>query len=118
MARERREVWEKRVERWREGGLTAEDFAAEVGCKAGSLRHWKYKLASEKRRQHENAGPKAKPGAKEPPQVAFVELLRQPDAQTSSPDAIEVVLCGATVRVRPGFDETTLMRLCAVLKGR
>jgi hypothetical protein len=31
MGRESREVWEKRLARWRESGLSAREFAAEVG---------------------------------------------------------------------------------------
>jgi hypothetical protein len=51
MARESREVWVKRVERWRESGLTAAEFAAEVGINAGSLRHWSWRVDAERRRQ-------------------------------------------------------------------
>ncbi len=32
-----REEWAKRVERWRDGGLTAKEFAAELGINAGSF---------------------------------------------------------------------------------
>jgi DNA-binding transcriptional regulator YiaG len=39
-----REEWRKRVERWRDSGLTAEQFAAEMGLNAGTLQFWKYKL--------------------------------------------------------------------------
>src|SRR5262249_27057562 len=45
-----REVWEKRIERWRESGLTAKEFAGEAGVNAGTLTHWKYRLAAERRR--------------------------------------------------------------------
>ncbi len=31
MDRESRETWAKRVERWRDSGLTAKEFAAEMG---------------------------------------------------------------------------------------
>jgi hypothetical protein len=34
MERASREVWAKRVERWHVGGLTAEEFAAELECLA------------------------------------------------------------------------------------
>ena len=36
--------WRKRVDRWRESGLTAKEFAAEMGINAGTLQFWKYKL--------------------------------------------------------------------------
>lgn len=39
-----REEWEKRVERWRESGLSAEQYASELGINAGRLKFWKYQL--------------------------------------------------------------------------
>jgi hypothetical protein len=32
-----REEWAKRVERWRDSGLTAAEFAAELGCSVRAL---------------------------------------------------------------------------------
>jgi hypothetical protein len=49
MARESREVWVKRVERWRESGLRANAFAGELGVNAATLAQWKYRLAAEAR---------------------------------------------------------------------
>lgn len=40
-----RAEWQKRIERWNDSGLSAEQFAAEMGINAGTLRHWKYFLA-------------------------------------------------------------------------
>jgi len=37
MARETREVWVKRVERFRDSGLTLKEFAAEVGVNAHAV---------------------------------------------------------------------------------
>ena len=46
MARERvdQEEWRRRVERWKDSGLTAKEFAAETGINAGTLQFWQYKL--------------------------------------------------------------------------
>src|SRR5215218_3845912 len=49
MARESREVWTKRVDRWRASGLTADEFASEVGIKSNTLKHWSWLLDHEKR---------------------------------------------------------------------
>ena len=46
MARESRETWSLRVVRWKDCGLTAKEFAAEVGIKPHSLSWWKWRLAS------------------------------------------------------------------------
>jgi hypothetical protein len=40
-----REEWRKRVERWKDSGLTAEQYASELGINAKTLQFWKYKLA-------------------------------------------------------------------------
>ncbi len=45
MDRTSREEWAKRVERWRDSGLTAAEFAAELGINAHSLSWWKWRLA-------------------------------------------------------------------------
>ncbi|HKO26669.1 MAG TPA: hypothetical protein VJU80_04365, partial [Solirubrobacteraceae bacterium] len=39
-----RDEWRKRVDRWKESGLTAKEFAAETGLNAGTLQFWRYKL--------------------------------------------------------------------------
>ena len=44
MERVSRDQWAKRVERWCESGLTAAEFAAEIGVKEATLRHWKWAL--------------------------------------------------------------------------
>ncbi|WP_437746556.1 hypothetical protein WMF39_17015 [Sorangium sp. So ce1504] len=49
MAEERSRVprgeWRKRVERWRDSGLTAAEFAGELGINPRTLMHWKWLLA-------------------------------------------------------------------------
>src|SRR5437588_1547497 len=49
MARESRQVWVKRVERWRDSELTAKEFAAEIGINASRLQHWRWRLNAERR---------------------------------------------------------------------
>lgn len=39
-----REEWRKRVERWKDSGLTAEQYAAALGIKVSTLKYWKYEL--------------------------------------------------------------------------
>lgn len=36
--------WQRRVDRWKDSGLTAKEFATETGINAGTLQFWKYKL--------------------------------------------------------------------------
>lgn len=42
--RANRDEWRKRVDRWKDSGLTAKEFAAETGINAGTLQFWSYKL--------------------------------------------------------------------------
>jgi hypothetical protein len=46
MERVSREAWAKRVERWRDSGLSAAEYAAEIGVKAHTLSWWKWRLGS------------------------------------------------------------------------
>jgi len=106
MAREGREVWAKRVERWVDSGLSAKEFAAETGINANTLAHWRWRLGAEAGRTPAKAA--AMP-------VRFVELAAAPDAAAP---AFELVLAGGrTVRVPPRFDGAELARLVQVLEG-
>ena len=42
-----RAEWQKRIERWNDSGLSAGQFAAELGINAGTLRHWKHFLGKQ-----------------------------------------------------------------------
>lgn len=79
---ERESKWAKRVERWCESGLTAQEYAAEIGVNANTLQHWGWRLRND-------AGEKAtrKTGKRAP---------------TSPVPLVEVVgwsECGATTEV-------------------
>jgi hypothetical protein len=115
MARESRAVWAKRVERWRESGLRASEFAAELGVNAATLAQWKYRLAAEARAE--------RPSAPATETVAFVEVdaTTGPTAptQAASESTFEVVLpSGVTVRVPAQFDAAALRRLVDVMTAR
>ena len=43
--RESREVWEKRVARWKDSGLPASAYARELGISAQALMQWSSRLA-------------------------------------------------------------------------
>jgi len=111
MARERREVWAKRVERWKESGLTAAEFAAEMGLNPRTLAHWKWYLGRERASRPQPTPPK------------FVEVVT-PTAIATDPAAdktepLELVLRdGLVVRVPPRFDQAALHRLLVALAGR
>ena len=120
MKRTSRDEWNKRVVRWQASGLTAEEFAAELGIKAGTLRHWKWQLGWEARGKPPRASAKRPTSSvrrrrRAPKEtVKFSELLI-PQAEPPSP--IEIVVDGSVVRVGPQFDEGVLRRVLAVVKG-
>jgi transposase len=122
MGRTSREIWAKRVARWKDSGLTATAFATQVGISANSLSWWKWRLGSEVR------SPAAKPrrptrSAPGSPavtkQVTLSPLTFVEMAAPIATDALEVVMASTVfVRVHPGFDEATLGRLLDVLERR
>lgn len=114
MASERKHAtraeWQKRVERWRDSGLSAEQFAAELGINAGTLKYWKYMLGKAARAQT--------------PKTSFVEVApsapQTATVVTLAPETSFVVEVGATRRLRvpANFDAVALRRLLDVLEGQ
>jgi transposase-like protein len=138
MAREAREVWAKRVERLADSGLTAKEYAAEIGVNANTLAGWRWRLrpgrlapVAEKVAEpvgvtvHQDGrgqvasrrDPPATTGATTRQAVTpmkFVELTTAPAARRV---VFEIVLrSGVTVRVPGGFDAGELVRLVDVLE--
>ena len=108
-----RAEWQKRIERWRDSGLSADRFAAELGINAGTLRYWKYHLGKEalgaSATSKKAAGMKASDLVEVPAPVAAV----------ADPAVFELEL-GAERRLRipPQFEAAALERLLAVLERR
>jgi hypothetical protein len=97
-----------RVAQWSSSGLTGGDFARRAGVSEGSLRWWKWRLASEAG----NAATK-KPTTKVSP-LTFVELT-----SAVPREAFEVVLTtGVRIRVPADFDAAAVERLLEVLERR
>src|SRR5579859_6756623 len=121
MERSTREEWAARVTRWKDSGLTAAEFASELGISARSLSWWSWRLASKTRssppkralvrRPPESIGRTQTPRAISP--LTFVEMTATPET-----DRLEVVLPSSVrIRVHPGFDSATLGRLLDVLEA-
>lgn len=101
-ARATREEWSKRVERWRESGLTAQEFAAELGVNPRTLTYWKWVLTKEPATRSKTASTA----------VPFVEVAQTP-ART---EVFELELSGGVVvRVPLDFDASALRRLLDVV---
>jgi hypothetical protein len=119
MARVSRVDWVKRVERWGDSGLSAKQFAAEIGVSPQSLTFWKWKLRREAGAYARAEEPRAKRApAGTRPTTAFLQLLPTIATHTNSSSMLELVLPnGLAVRIPPAFDEPTLKRLVALLGG-
>jgi hypothetical protein len=107
MARQRHDerYWRERVEKWGASGLSAGEFAAREGLRPERLFFWKRRLR-----------------ASFAMAVAGVSFARL-SVRSSAPEAVvaeplEVLTrSGHIIRVRPRFDESTLLRLVSVLGG-
>lgn len=133
MARADRATWAKRVERWRQGGLTAEEYAGEIGVNPRTLAYWKWRLGPGARREvakkatvevvRARTGPNASRALSRPRAatqsmaLSFIEVPREHAAHAG--DFFEVVLVsGLRVRVPPSFDDGALARLLDVVERR
>lgn len=124
MDRADRETWAKRVERWGDSGLSAREFASELGIKSRSLRWWKWRLAADAKTTTTTAGSsktrqrRRKRGdtAAGATPLTFVELTPTVGV---APPPIEIVLrSGTQLRVTTGFDATTLERILEIVERR
>ncbi|HUO66746.1 MAG TPA: IS66 family insertion sequence element accessory protein TnpB [Gammaproteobacteria bacterium] len=124
MSRASRAEWAKRVERWKDSGLSAKQYAAETGLKASTLSYWSWKLRASGEPDRERAETEAvaagRLGRSKPVAGAaarFVELTTSTSAPASTP-ALELVLSGGVrVRVTAGFDEATLTRVVRAVEA-
>ena len=146
MARASAAEWAKRVERWKDSGLTTKEFAAEMGLKASTLTYWKWKLGNDERdkgadsasRTSRRAG-RTGPGAGESVAATGRTGVRARRAKRTRKSTkkvmakgafvevatvatvaapLEVVLAGGTcVRVPEGFDEETLTRVVRAMEA-
>lgn len=98
-------MWAKRVERWKDSGLTAKEFATELGINAGSLQQWAYQLKKgDVRAKRETT--------RREPTPQFVEVT----SAAAAPRSFDVQVGRFSVAVPSGFDESSLMRLLRVLE--
>jgi hypothetical protein len=117
MERSSRAKWAKRVERWKDSGLTAKEFAAETGVNASTLSYWRWKLGTIQEGRAEAAQSSSTEvrgkrrgktkSLRSPAGGHFVEVVAP--MEVAPPAMLEVVLqADVRVRVPVGFDEATL----------
>ena len=111
MGRAPREVWIKRLERWRDSGLSAKEFAEQAGVDSDRLRHWKWRLAKE--------GIEPKAASTQSVATAgalpFVEVTPTPPRDRD--EVIEILVpSGFRIRVPERFDAETLRLVLAAMR--
>jgi hypothetical protein len=112
MERADRETWAKRVERWKDSGLSATEFATEIGVTPKALSWWKWQLGKGAKRKPARRQPKARKVALSP--MTFVEM-----SAPARSDVLELVMPnGIRVRVPAPVDSDALGRVLDVLEKR
>lgn len=109
-----REEWAKRVERWRDSGLTTAEFAAELGINPKTLTYWAWTLkreASGRKRVWPAKKRPAAAGGAAAPSPAFVELPRQ-----GSTARFELEVRGRRLHIPSAFDAQQLRALLEILE--
>jgi hypothetical protein len=115
MGRASRDVWAKRVERWRDSGLGVRQYAEQAGLNADRLRHWSWRLSKAGASLPVEASQTSSP----PTPLPFVEVTSRAAAVTTSDvseDLHIVVPSGVRIVVPPRFDEGALRRVLAVVR--
>jgi hypothetical protein len=113
-----REVWRERLEKWKQSGVTAAEYASRLGVTVARLKWWRWRLGPPTapkralaRKPAETITKAAKPAISP---LTFVEMTEALEG-----DRLEVVLPSSVrIRVRPGFDSPTLGQLLDVLEAK
>lgn len=118
MTTETQELWSKRVERWKDSGLTAAEYAQETGLNRHTLTYWKWRLNAEADRRERKQDARAQKAAA----ARFIEVTIPPVPPPRAPEAAELLELvfegGLRLRIPTQFDETALRRVVATLGGR
>lgn len=112
------------MERWKDSGLTAKQFAAETGLKASTLSYWRWRLSTAERASAGTDGAQKAERVKEGrrarreprPSSRLPACVELPVAAiATSPAMLELMFGDVRVRVPSGFDEATLTRVVRAL---
>lgn len=109
-ARTSRAEWAKRVERWRDSGLSAQEFGAEIGVNPRTLTYWKWLL----KKESQGASPRRERSSATETPSAFVEIRQVPNTV-----AFELALGnGRRLQIPAAFDASSLERLLVILERK
>jgi len=121
MAQGNRALWAKRVERWKDSGLTLKEFASEVGVNPNTLSHWSWRLGRERRTASGSKVPRrsAKKNPDKKAAASPVEFIEVTPPVVPADSRFEIELRGGRrVFVPACFETEVLGRLVDVLEAR
>lgn len=95
---------------WRASGQRADDFCVGLGCTAGLLRHWAWRLGTRKRGGHGGTSPRVR--------LARVVRTGAPDRGRGHQEGVRIEIGRARIDVPAGVDVATLAAVVAVLHRR
>ena len=105
-----RDEWAKRVERWKDSGLTAKEFASELGVNPRSLVFWKWQLGKGAAKTL-----KGSPAPSSSRSTTTLPLVELPSAPPTSHFELELA-GGRRLTIPSAFDADALRRLISVLE--
>jgi hypothetical protein len=103
------------VRRWEESGLTAREFAAEMGINPRTLAYWKWRLGKD---AAETVDREASPAPARVSALSFVEVQAEPVRGEADAASLELVVGRYRLALGHGFDAEVLARLLDVLDAR
>ena len=132
--RAKEQFWRRAVVAWRRSGLTIRDYCDLHALVEHNFYAWRRELArrdqqeggrrktpAPRPRRNQTATRRSVPAAIPPATTSFVPVRVRDDAAGDS-RTLEIVLAAPgrerVVRVKPGFDRTTLAQVLAVLEDR
>jgi transposase-like protein len=92
MGQDTRELWSKRVERWKDSGLSAREFASEMGINAQTLSYWRWKLGKKATKAPSKRRPTAFVEVVAEPAVELAPRVVERDQREERPEPLEIVL--------------------------
>jgi transposase len=100
------------VESWRASGLSGSAYCREHGERPQKLHYWRQRLGYPIRTANCDRIPMVPPPA--PPAAGFVQVMVAPTTTSANTD-VEILVGGAVIRVRPGFDPSLLQSVITAL---
>jgi hypothetical protein len=108
--------WRRMIRQWRRSGLSAREFCASQGIREASLYGWRRILAQRDAQATRFVPVRVIPGAADDERAAATVPGATADASAAASGLELIVGGGRRLRIGPGFDEATLVRLLAILQ--